>query len=808
MCELWVRDGSGEYSCFATDVCGPEQSLFIHIAHPGEKIFMGFRSTEHNSVAFKIKLNGVTLTTMNMNQISGVPGYIEYHSQAVAGPNILDPHGYNPLTFVPTVAGDYCISFTLPADGDILLKLADFTVIDTTISPLVPIEGRLWSQDWSFQSNSPFMGTMDVLTSDSIVTSVSFNSMQGMLFDVTSTRNGCFPPPALWDTSCLSRKYNRHYAEYKIFVNNPDSTEYPTGTFGSILGDTVNVARGCDGSFTFKFVVNKPGKVQLNIEPNLVPGIQDEDLVLTRSVLPGLISTIFWDGRNALGDPVPCGDSVALAINYINGLTNLALFDVEQQAYGFIIQPVRPPGQPIATYWNDTLLDQYGGQAQLTGCSFTPPDEGCHVWLNSSNLGEGHTINTWWYAASSILNLGRFKVDCIPHTPQDITGPLSVCSSENSVYTVVPDPLPGSEPLGYEWEMTDATSGAILLDSIDTGSSVQIDFSAYPPGQKRLKVRGRSDLCGNGPYGTGILITVTAAPTVTNPVTFFSMCSGDTTNILLESSMAGTTFSFTTEATTPLITGQSSGNGNLISQVLQNTGNTLDSVLYYVVPFLSPCNGDTVVFVVVVNPTDSLVITLSATANPACEGMPVTCFVPPLVGGPSTDFGWLLNGFNAGTNTNEFTFVPVNGDRVKCVLYSPLFCTPGSLASTDELVIDVIPKVPVNVTVTPSANPVCEGDPVTITASSLNGGTSPAWQWWINGINSGSADSVYTYNPANGDEVICILASNHYCIMDSVVMDTVMMTAIGELKVVDTILCYGITYFAAGRLADHERDLL
>jgi gliding motility-associated-like protein len=802
--DLWIQDGGG-YSCFATEACGPGQKLFIHIAHPGEKIYIGFRSDTF-AVRFKIKLNNFTQMTKTVIMADGTPGYIKYYSQAVAGPMVLDPHGYIPVTFVPQVAGDYSIDFITSVPGDIIpIQLFDITVIDTTVTPLVPINGRLWSKDWGFNTYNfsltthAMLATQYILTDDSIVTSLNYNHMQGWNFDITSTKNGCYPPPYPWDSSCMSRPGNHHYAQYKIFVNDPDSSEYPTGSLGVILGDTVSVYRSCTGYFTFTFVVNKPGTVKLNIEPNLAPGIQPEDVTLNRTVVQG-VNTVLWNGIDGLGNPVPCGDSVAITMNYINGLTNIALYDVERNLKGFIIELVRPPGLPIATYWNDTLLASDGGQTQLGGCYANPPDTGCHTWTGGVGYGLGsmNTVNTWWYATTSVLDLGRFKVDCVPHTPQDISGPIFVCSNEDPVYTVVPDPLPGSEPQGYEWELTDAASGAVLMDSVDAGSVITIDFSNYLPGQKRLKVRGRSDLCGYGAYGPGILITVTPAPEITNTQLYISVCSGDTTDILLQSSMAGTTFSYTVAATSPFITGQSPGTQNPISQILFNSGTSLDSVLYYVVPFVSPCPGDTAVFVVVVNPTDTLVVPLSATANPACEGMPVTCFVPALIGGPSTSFAWLLNGYGAGTNSNEFTFIPSDSDRVQCILYSPLFCTPGGLAITDELVIGVIPAVTVAVTVTPSANPVCEGDSVIITATSVNGGTSPAWQWQVNGIGTGTSDSVYTYFPVNGDEVICIITSNHFCVTDSVVMDTVVIQSIGELKVVDTILCYGTAYFAEG----------
>lgn len=66
----------------------------------------------------------------------------------------------------------------------------------------------------------------------------------------------------------------------------------------------------------------------------------------------------------------------------------------------------------------------------------------------------------------------------------------------------------------------------------------------------------------------------------------------------------------------------------------------------------------------------------------------------------------------------------------------------------------------VSVTITASANPVCQGTSVTFTAIPTNGGINPIYQWQVNGVNKGTNDSIYTYIPANNDSIICILTSS------------------------------------------------
>jgi hypothetical protein len=72
--------------------------------------------------------------------------------------------------------------------------------------------------------------------------------------------------------------------------------------------------------------------------------------------------------------------------------------------------------------------------------------------------------------------------------------------------------------------------------------------------------------------------------------------------------------------------------------------------------------------------------------------------------------------------------------------------------------------IPVSVSITGSANPVCTNTSVTFTATPVNGGTSPSYQWKVNGINAGTNNPAYSYIPLNNDAVTCVLTSNAPCV--------------------------------------------
>lgn len=427
------------YCSFANYNAAEDYRLYIHIANTTEKILFGFQK-DNNSQVIKFNIHEPVspYTVVFSGTIpSGTgTGYIENIDQAYAGP-FPASGGYTPFEYTPTMTGDYFIEFyttigTPPfgtnTEVDALIRYFDITVLKSGYqTPPVPSDaqdGRVWSKSWQFNSvsvttgdNKHFAGTVQVLSNDGIVTKIDFNKMIAGTFMVFCNHEGVIvdPDPTV---ARRSRPGNYKYPEYKVFLNNPDPLVYPSGTPGTIGTSpppTMTPAPPpCSGNETISFSVSQAGKVDILLE---IPPPYTSKTFTQVPVVAGS-NTISWNGLDGGTTPVPVpdGTTLSMTINYLNGLTNLPLYDVEFTAntnysdQGLKVTLVRPTTgvQVPRMFWDDDLINPTnpdptcnGSVNDITGCipSLIAPTDGCHKW--KSCIGNVNTLNTWWYAANS-----------------------------------------------------------------------------------------------------------------------------------------------------------------------------------------------------------------------------------------------------------------------------------------------------------------------------------------------------------------------------------------------------------------------
>ncbi len=159
-------------------------------------------------------------------------------------------------------------------------------------------------------------------------------------------------------------------------------------------------------------------------------------------------------------------------------------------------------------------------------------------------------------------------------------------------------------------------------------------------------------------------------------------------------------------------------------------------------------------------------------------------------------------------NGHNYTWTPSTGlSCTTCAnpIATPLASTTYTVTSnnagcilTDTARISVF-TASVAITASPASS-ICAGTTVTFTAAPINGGTTPAYQWYLNGSPVGSNSPTYSNSSlTNGSQVYVVLTSNAPCLItNTATSSTITMNVISIPAVPGTIsgtatVCSGST---------------
>ncbi len=293
-----------------------------------------------------------------------------------------------------------------------------------------------------------------------------------------------------------------------------------------------------------------------------------------------------------------------------------------------------------------------------------------------------------------------------------------------------------------------------------TGTFYRIYAFRYvqdPLGNDYNPARGRA--YNESDYGSAQVMLPAAVAPATAASDRDNFCADDPGNITLSATGgSGTTLNWFTGTCGGTLVGPGTGTGNSITIASPPATTT------YYARWENSCGVSACADVTVtVLPGIPVSISVSAGANPVCTGTSVTFTAIPVNPGTSPAYQWRVNGTNTGSNNPVFNYVPANGDDISCVLTSNAACSTGNPATSNNIIMSVSSSVPVSVNIAASENPVCTGTPVTFTATPVNPGSAPVYQWKVNGANAGTSSNTYGYIPANGDIVTCMLTSSASC---------------------------------------------
>ncbi len=164
-------------------------------------------------------------------------------------------------------------------------------------------------------------------------------------------------------------------------------------------------------------------------------------------------------------------------------------------------------------------------------------------------------------------------------------------------------------------------------------------------------------------------------------------------------------------------------------------------------------------------------VSITASSTNVCAGTSVTFTAVPVNGGTSPYYAWYLNGTQiTSTITGTFTTTLSSNATVYVVMTSNANCIAPKTATSTTTSVTVNSLLTPAVSLTSTATTICAGTSVTFTATPTNGGSSPIYQWRINGINVGVASSTNTFTSttlANNDVISVLMTSNATCVTSS-----------------------------------------
>lgn len=340
-----------------------------------------------------------------------------------------------------------------------------------------------------------------------------------------------------------------------------------------------------------------------------------------------------------------------------------------------------------------------------------------------------------------------------------------VCSGTSVTFTATP--TNGGASPAYQWKKNGAniigatsstyTSSSVVSSDVYTCvmASNQGCVTGSPVTSNAVSVIVNSSLAAS--------VSIAASPTSaicpgTN-VTFTATPSNGGSAPAYQWKLNGTNIS---GATCPTYTSYSLVNNDIVSCTM--TSNQL-----CVTGSPATSNGITM------SVTSFSVASVGIDAHPSgdiCSGTTVTFIATPANGGTIPAFQWKRNGANisGATSPTYSTDSLENNDMISCTMTSNQMCVLGSPATSNGITMSITSSSVASVGIDAHpAGDICSGSSVTFTAMPTNGGTSPAYQWKLNGtdISGATGHSYVSSSLVNSDVITCVMTSNQECVTGS-----------------------------------------
>lgn len=438
--------------------------------------------------------------------------------------------------------------------------------------------------------------------------------------------------------------------------------------------------------------------------------------------------------------------------------------------------------------------------AGITNPSYQWKINGSNVGTNSksfssSSIKEGDLVTVQISSSDACVtgspaSASAIKMSVTPKTASvSISTPTtSACAGTEVTFNATP--VNGGSSPTYQWKINGSNVGS----NSPTFSSTNLQNNDIV-----TLVMTSSESCTGG-LATG-----------SNPVTFTVLPASASVSISASSNSicSGTQVNFTATpfngGSAPVYQWKVNGNNTGTNSPTFSSGqlNNNDVVSVVMTSNSSCANGfqaTSNTILMAVTETLKPAVSISTNSTNVCLGANVSFTAIPSGGGPSPSYQWKVNGLNVGTNSPIFYTTNLNNnDLVSVTMTSNAPCTTGSSSASSSLTMNVIPQETALVNITASQTTICPGSTVYFTAKSSGGGSSPAYQWKINGMNVGTNSANFSSNTLNNNDVVTVeMTTSSPCATGSPAKSNVIVISLStavpapvSISATKTVICEG-----------------
>jgi len=407
--------------------------------------------------------------------------------------------------------------------------------------------------------------------------------------------------------------------------------------------------------------------------------------------------------------------------------------------------PANGGASPVYAWYLNTVL-----QPGFTGPTYTnnTPADGEQVYVLLTNI---ESCATGSPAQSNTVTLG-------------ITGPKTttvslvvdqptVCSGSQVIFTATPT-YGGNNP-DYTWylggvEQTLA-SGPVFSYNPATDISVYVvlvsdETCANPNTDQSLPI----DVAVSDTYMVGVTASITSAG---------QLCQGDNVIVSAGTSTGGPSPQYQWYRNSSAVAGETNPTFTFIPDNNDEVYVTLTNAEACATG--SPATSPLVT--IPVNTPSVVDVSVNAAQSWVCSGGVVQYIATPQNGGLMPAYNWYVGSTVQAETSEFFNYSPAPGEMVYAVLTSNADCITNNPAQSADFTVSVITGPEASVSLTSNSNSVCNGELVIFNATPVNEGLTPVYRWLVNGVEESVSGNIFSYTPANGDQVSIEITSSEVC---------------------------------------------